>query len=85
MAESVLSEDIRLQRMQTEEKLFPTNEKYEQYTWLEKKKKKKLTFRCFFLSGVPQGSNPPEKLGKLRQTIDLMLYDEINSRFSSDH
>lgn len=85
MAESVLSEDIRLQRMQTEEKLFPTNEKYEQYTWLEKKKKKKLTSRCFFLSGVPQGFNPPEKLAKLRQTIDLMLYDEINRRFSSDH
>lgn len=24
--------------------------------------------------GVPQGFSPPEKLGKLRHTIDLMLY-----------
>ena len=32
------------------------------------------TLRNFFLLGVPQGLSPPEKLGKLRHTIDLMLY-----------
>lgn len=37
----------------------------------------KPTSRCFFLSGVPQGFNPPEKLGKFRQTIDLMLHIEL--------
>lgn len=73
MAESVLSEDIRIQKMQT------------MNTGLEENKKRRLTSCCFFLSGVPQGFNPPEKLGKLRQTIDLMLYNEINSRLSSDH
>ena len=33
----------------------------------------KFTSRRFFWFGVPQGFSPPEKLGKLRQTIDLML------------
>lgn len=40
----------------------------------DKRTKAKLTYRCFFLFGFPHGSRPPEKLGKLRQTIDLMLY-----------
>lgn len=34
----------------------------------------KLTEKSFLPDGVPQGLNPPEKLGKLRQTIDLMLH-----------
>jgi hypothetical protein len=28
------------------------------------------------LFGVPHGFSPPEKLGKLRHTIDLMLFVE---------
>lgn len=31
------------------------------------------TSRRFLMFGVPQGFNPPEKLGKLRHTIDRML------------
>lgn len=33
----------------------------------------KRTSCDFLLLGVPHGLNPPEKLGKLRQMIDLML------------
>jgi hypothetical protein len=33
----------------------------------------KLTSCTFLVPGVPQGLNPPEKLGKLRQIIDRML------------
>ena len=36
----------------------------------------KLTSCTFRVPGVPQGLNPPEKLGKLRQTIDRMLKQE---------
>lgn len=66
MAESVLSEDIRLQRMQTEEKLFPTNEKYEQYTWLEKKKKKKTDISLFFLIWCSPRIQSPRKAGQVK-------------------
>lgn len=34
----------------------------------------KFTSFFFLLLGVPQGFSPPEKLGKLRHTIDLMLH-----------
>lgn len=33
-----------------------------------------FTSRLLCLFGVPHGFNPPEKLGKLRHTMDLMLY-----------
>lgn len=39
-----------------------------------------LTSRNLFLFGVPQGFNPPEKLGKLRHTIDLILYVKENKK-----
>lgn len=35
-----------------------------------------LTSLCFLLSGVPQGFNPPEKLGRFRHTIDLILHTD---------
>lgn len=33
-----------------------------------------LTSELFLMLGVPQGLSPPEKLGRLRHTIDLILY-----------
>jgi hypothetical protein len=35
----------------------------------------KPTSRCFLGFGVPQGFNPPEKLGRFRHTMDLMLQE----------
>jgi hypothetical protein len=36
----------------------------------------KLTSCAFLVPGVPQGLNPPEKLGKFRQIIDRILKKE---------
>lgn len=45
--------------------------------WGEEKGKRKVfgaTSRRMILLGVPQGFSPPEKLGKFKHIIDLMLY-----------
>ena len=43
---------------------------------IEREREIDLTSRDFFPQGWPQGLSPPEKLGKLRQTMDLMLDKE---------
>lgn len=38
------------------------------------------TYRRLLLFGVPQGFSPPEKLGKLRHTIDLTLHVQLDNK-----
>jgi hypothetical protein len=45
------------------------------YHQLAETKKWKPTSAVLLVPGVPQGFNPPEKLGRFRQTIERMLQD----------
>lgn len=38
------------------------------------------TSRRLLLFGVPQGFSPPEKLGKFRHTIDLILQEQWDNQ-----
>ena len=44
----------------------------------------KLTSRRLLAFGVPQGLNPPEKLGKFRHTIDRMLLKKKEESVSEE-
>lgn len=44
----------------------------------KERERSELTSSSFLCPGFPQGFSPPEKLGKLRQTMDLTLYIKEN-------
>jgi hypothetical protein len=54
------------------------------YDQLAETKKWKLTYAVLRVPGVPQGFNPPEKLGRFRQMIERMLQDAQILRLKFD-